>query len=104
MEELGLEFIEGLRRCVADVQDPRVQGRCDHVLLDIIAITILAEMSGAEDWTDLEEFGCARHDWLKTLLKLPNGIPSHDTFRRVFGLLKRQEFADALFRSLASAS
>jgi hypothetical protein len=55
--------------------------------MDILAITILAVICGADDWTDLETFGRLRHDWLKTFLALPGGIPSHDTFRRVFGLL-----------------
>ena len=104
MDDAAWEFVEGLRECFDDLQDPRVVGRCDHLLLDIIAITLWGVMCGAEDWPDVEQFGQSRHDWLKTFLELPNGIPSHDTFARVFGLLKRQEFADCLFRSLASAS
>lgn len=92
------EFLEILRTCFADVKDPRVQASCDHLLLDILAITIIAVTCGADDWTDLEAFGEARHDWLKTFLRLPNGIPSHDTFQRVFGLLDRQQFGACLFR------
>lgn len=98
MDDAAREFVEGLQVCFADLKDPRVVGRCDHLLLDIISITLLAVMCGAEDWTDLEEFGNARHDWLKTFLELPEGIPSHDTFQRVFGLLDRNQFSACLFR------
>jgi predicted transposase YbfD/YdcC len=100
-------FVQGLKTCFAQVRDPRVQGRCEHLLLDIVAIALLAVLCGAEDWPDLEEFGTRRADWLKGFLDLPGGIPSHDTFRRVFGLLDRQQFAAGLFqwtRALHAAS
>jgi len=54
MDDVGREFVEGLRVCFGDLKDPRVVGRCDHVLLDIVSITLLAVMSGAEDWPDIE--------------------------------------------------
>jgi predicted transposase YbfD/YdcC len=92
------DFLEGLTTCFAGVEDPRVVGRCDHLLLDVIAITILAVFCGAEDWPDFELFGETRKEWLKAFLQLPHGIPSHDTFRRVFGALERNQFAEALFR------
>src|SRR4030095_1790785 len=91
-------FGEGLRCRFADRKDPRVAASCDHLLIDILAITILAVASGADDWTDLEVFGRLRHEWLKTFLALPKGIPSHDTFQRVFGLLDRKQFAACLFQ------
>ena len=72
-------------------------GRCDQLLLDIVATTLLAVLCGAEGWLDSEVFGESRKDWLKTFLQLPNGIPSHDTLRHVFGLLERNQFAQALF-------
>jgi predicted transposase YbfD/YdcC len=98
MDEAAREFVEGLQAYLADIRDPRVVGRCDHLLTDIVCITILAVMCGAEDWTDIEAFGESRETWLRTFLELPNGIPSHDTFQRVFGLLDRKEFAAVLFR------
>jgi len=98
MEAVEKRFVAGLRRCFAELQDPRVQGRCDHLLGDILAIVLLAVMSGAEDWPDIEEFGKCRHDWLKTFLQLPGGIPSHDTFRRVLGLLESKQFSACLFQ------
>jgi predicted transposase YbfD/YdcC len=91
-------FVAGLRHCFVELRDPRVQGRCDHLLIDILAISLLAVMCGAEDWPDLEEFGKRRCAWLETFLQLPGGIPSHDTFRRVLGRLDRQQFAACLFQ------
>lgn len=98
MDGTQREVYECLNRCFADLDDPRVVGRCDHRLLDIVVVTLLAVLCGAEDWPDIELFGKARKEWLSTFLPLPNGIPSHDTFRRVFGALERNQFAQALFQ------
>jgi predicted transposase YbfD/YdcC len=98
MEAVEKRFVEGLQQCFAELRDPRVEGRCDHLLIDILAIGLLAVMCGAEDWPDIEEFGQRRHDWLKGFLQLPHDIPSHDTFRRVFGALDRKQFAVCLFQ------
>jgi len=97
MDAAGTAFVAGLRTCFAGLHDPRVQERCDHTLLDIVAVTLLASMCGADDWPEVEVFGRKREPWLRTFLELPNGIPSHDTFARVFGLLERQQFATGLF-------
>ncbi len=98
MDDAAGEFLDGLKACFADLSDPRVVGRCDHLLLDIVALTILAVLCGAEDWPDIELFGQTRAEWLRTFLQLPNGIPSHDTFRRVLGALDRNQFAACLFQ------
>jgi predicted transposase YbfD/YdcC len=66
--------------------DPREDNR-RHVLIDIITIVICASICGAEKWDDIEAFGKAKEGWLKKFLELPHGIPSHDTFARVFGML-----------------
>ena len=69
--------------------------RCDnkrHLLLDIIVIAICAAICGANSWTDVELFGHAKHEWFKGFLELPHGIPSHDTFGRVFALLDAERF------------
>ncbi len=81
-----------LEACFGDLTDPRVQGRCDHQLIDIILIAVCAVLCGAESWSEVEEFGQAKAAWLKQYLDLPNGIPSHDTFSRVFRLLDAGEF------------
>jgi len=70
-----------------DLPDPRLSPLCDHDLLDLITIAICAVICGQHAWTDMELYGETHHDWLKTFLRLPNGIPSHDTFRYVFSRL-----------------
>src|SRR4051812_32928580 len=70
-----------------NLTDPRMERRKLHKLHDIIFITIAAVICGCDEWNDIEEFGTIRYDWLKTILELPNGIPSHDTINRVFSLL-----------------
>jgi predicted transposase YbfD/YdcC len=94
----GKGAVEGIRKYFEGVRDPRVVGRCDHLLIDILTIAILAVICGADDWTDIEAFGQVRESWLRQFLELPNGIPSHDTFRRVFELLSRNQFAAALLQ------
>jgi predicted transposase YbfD/YdcC len=81
-----------LEACFGELPDARVQGRCDHKLIDIILIAVCAVMCGAESWSEVEEFGQAKAAWLKQYLDLPAGIPSHDTFSRVFRLLDAAEF------------
>lgn len=74
------------------IPDPRIARGKLHKLYDIIFITITAAICGADKWEDVEEFGEIRYDWLKTVLELPNGIPSHDTFNRVFSLINPKAF------------
>lgn len=64
-----------------------------HELIDIIVIAILAELCGADTWCDIESFGIEREEWLKQFLSLKNGIPSHNTFGRVFSILNPEAFA-----------
>ncbi len=90
-------FVSGVKSCFEELEDPRVVGRCDHLLNDILAISLLAVLCGAEDFPDIEEFGKRRKDWLEEFLDLPKGIPSHDTFRRVMGAMDRKQFAACLF-------
>ena len=79
--------------------DPRRinHGRLKHELIDIIIIAIVATICGADNWVDIEKFGQAKEDWFKQFLKLENGIPSHDTFGRVFSILN-PEFFEKCFR------
>ena len=76
------------------LRDPRIDRRKDHRLHDILIIAISSMLCGAETFVDMEDFGLAKEDWFKTFLDLPNGIPSHDTFGRVFGMLDPSEFMD----------
>ena len=65
-----------------EIQDPRIERTPRHKLIDIITITICAVISGADTYVEIEEYGNAKYKWLKKILALPNGIPSHDTFSR----------------------
>jgi predicted transposase YbfD/YdcC len=76
----------------ARLRDPRRNHRKLHLLIDIIVIVLCAVLCGANDWQQIATFGRRRRDWLKTFLALPNGIPSHDTFERVFDHLDPQAF------------
>ena len=75
-----------------EIEDPRVERSRQHKLIDIITIAICAVICGAEGWTDIETYGLTKYEWLKQFLELPNGIPSHDTFSRVFSRLNPQQF------------
>ena len=74
-----------------DLRDPRTGPAQLHKLIDILTIALLAVICGADDWVAVHDFGVARQGWLKTFLELPYGIPSHDTFGRVFALLRPEE-------------
>jgi predicted transposase YbfD/YdcC len=74
------------------LEDPRLERSRLHNLLDIVAITICAVICGADSWVDVEKYGQAKQDWLRRFLKLPNGVPSHDTFGRVFAALVPEQF------------
>ena len=71
--------------------DPRVERTKAHMLEDILFIAIASVICGAESWNDMENFGKAKQEWLRTFLRLPEGIPSHDTFNRVFSALNSEE-------------
>jgi hypothetical protein len=68
------------------LEDPRCGGKVEHRLIDILVIAICAVIAGAESWEDIALYGRSKIDWLGKFLVLPNGIPAHDTFRRVFRL------------------
>jgi predicted transposase YbfD/YdcC len=77
-----------LKAHFGELKDPRAQHRIEHLLIDIVLITICAVICGAETWVEIENYGIAKQDWLRTFLELPNGIPSHDTFERLFARLR----------------
>lgn len=76
----------------AALEDPRAEHLTDHRLVDIVIIAICGVICGAETWTDIELFGHERHHWLEQFLELENGIPSHDTFGRVFARIDTTQF------------
>jgi len=68
-----------------------VERNREHLLEEILLIAIAAVLSGAESWNDIADYGLNKREWLKTFLRLPGGIPSHDTFNRVFAALDPEE-------------
>jgi predicted transposase YbfD/YdcC len=76
------------------LEDPRIERRKLHPLLNILVIAICGVISGAENWVDIELYGNLKQEWLKQFLDLRHGIPSHDTFGRVFRLLKAEAFQE----------
>ena len=87
-----------------DLTDPRIDRTKLHKLLDIVVIAICAVIAGADNWEDIAEFGQAKVDWFKRFLELPNGIPSHDTFNRVFARLDPQEFRQGFMSWISAVS
>jgi hypothetical protein len=75
----------------AELRDPRVERNREHLLEEILLIAIAAVLSGAESWNDIADYGEDKREWLQTFLTLPSGIPSHDTFNRVFAALDPEE-------------
>jgi predicted transposase YbfD/YdcC len=75
----------------ADLRDPRVERTREHLLEEILLISIAAILSGANGWNEIEDYAHSKHAWFKSFLTLPSGIPSHDTFNRVFSALDPEE-------------
>ncbi|RPI68586.1 MAG: ISAs1 family transposase, partial [Geobacteraceae bacterium] len=75
-----------------------------HKLIDILVIAICAAICGCDNWEDIAAFGEAKQEWFATILELPNGIPSHDTFSRVFGRLNPDEFRSSFMAWISAAS
>jgi len=91
----------GLLRAFADLEDPRMDRTKKHSLADLLTIAICAVLCGADGWVQVAAFGRCKEDWFRTFLDLPNGIPSHDTFGRVFALLDPAAFEACFLRWIA---
>jgi predicted transposase YbfD/YdcC len=92
MEEKGIGRIT---EHFGKVRDPRIGNATRHKLIDIIVIAICAVICGANSWVEVELFGKSKRSWFKTFLELPHGIPSHDTFGRVFARIDPEPFRNS---------
>ena len=88
----------------SEMEDPRVEWSIQHKLIDIITIAICAVICGADTWVDIETYGLAKEEWFKQFLELANGIPSHDTFARVFARLNPEQFQQSFLSWVKSIS
>ena len=86
----------------SEVEDPRVQRTQRHKLIDLLVIAICAVICGADDDVAMADFGKAKEKWLRQSLELPNGIPSHDTFWRVFEALDPEQFQTCFLAWMAA--
>jgi predicted transposase YbfD/YdcC len=86
----------------SELTDPRVERNREHLLEEILLIAIAAVLSGAESWNDIADYGEDKQEWLQTFLTLPSGIPSHDTFNRVFAALDPEEMEKGFAAWVAS--
>ena len=83
-----------IHRHFGSFDDPRLERRKKYPLINLIFIAFCAVLCGAEDWVSITRFGKARFNWLSQFIDLTNGIPSHDTFNRVFAILDTSVFAE----------
>jgi len=101
MEDSVLPMIE---QHFGDLADPRIDRTKLHELMNILVIAVCAVIAGADNWEDVEEFGKARFEWFQTFLDIPNGIPSHDTFTRVFARLDPEQFQGCFIRWMSAVT
>lgn len=93
---------DNLLSYIEDIQDPRVPRTQKHFFKDVLVIAILAVIAGAKGWEDMENYGIAKQHWLQEFLDLPNGIPSDDTFRRIFERINPESLEQCLTKWLQS--
>jgi predicted transposase YbfD/YdcC len=99
---MDVEAPRGVLRAFAQLKDPRVNRTRRHSLPDILAIAICGVICGADGWVQIAKFGRCKQEWFQTFLELPNGIPSHDTFGRVFAALNPQAFEECFAQWVAA--
>jgi predicted transposase YbfD/YdcC len=100
----ALTSLASIKKHFRGLKDPRVTGRTRHLLLEIVTLAICGVIGNCDDWADIELFARQRESWFRRFLKLPNGIPSHHTFARVFAKLDPQAFGRCCADWLRAAS
>lgn len=100
----AITSVASIKTYFRKLKDPRVTGRSRHLLIDIITIAICGVIGNCDDWRDIQLFAQQRESWFKRFLRLPNGIPSHHTFERVFARLDPRSFSRSCVDWLRAAS
>ena len=80
--------VASIKKHFRRLADPRVTGRTKHLLIDLLVMALCGGIANCDDWADIVQFAQQRESWFRRFLRLPGGIPSHDTFERVFAALK----------------
>lgn len=92
-----------LKRNFESLKDPPHQNSIEHLLIDIVVLTICAVICGADSWVDIENYGLAKQEWLQTFLCLGNGIPCHDTIERLFARLRPEQLQQCFWNWVQEA-
>jgi hypothetical protein len=101
---MSLSITDSHFACLESIADPRLERNKRHKLVDILVIALCGFLAGCEGWVDVALFGQSKRKWLEKFLELPNGIPSHDTFGRVFALLDPQQLTRMLRQFVQAAT
>lgn len=101
---MAVEITASIEEYFGELKDPRIDRTKDHKLIDILVIAICATICGADTWEDVAAFGRAKQTWFEGFLELPNGIPSHDTFNRVFNRLDPVQFQSCFMNWISAVS
>ncbi len=101
---MGKPVTATIEKHFGSITDPQIERTKRHKLIDILVIAICATICGCDNWEDMAAFGEAKVEWFGTFLELPNGIPSHDTFNRVFGRLNSDEFRSSFMAWISAGS
>jgi hypothetical protein len=87
IEHIDIESLKDLREVFESLEDKRFEPYVEHLLSDIVMITLIGVLANADEWNEIAAFAVAKAEWLKSFLALPNGIPSHDTIQRVMSMI-----------------
>jgi hypothetical protein len=87
IENVDIESLRDLREVFESLKNKRFEPYVEHLLSDIVMITLIGLLAKADEWSQIAAFAAAKAEWLKNFLKLPKGIPSHDTIQRVMSMI-----------------
>ena len=96
MEKVKVLSLDRIMELFEEIPDPRRPGgNIQHKLVDLLVIILLGVICGCETWIEIEDYAHAKYEWLKTILELPGGVPSNDTYRRLMTRMLPQKLEEA---------